>query len=80
MNNLNFIYLVEVERRKDQIAKAENQRMIRNIQPENNRTRHIMMKLGSTLVSAGNWLQKRYADLPVAYPAHPLVKSQTGEC
>lgn len=79
-----FIYAVDAKRRKDEIAAAENQHLIRHFtrreRTDNLRMRHIMLAFGKRLVSLGNWLQKRYADLPAGYPAATLAKSQTGEC
>jgi len=79
-----FIYVVDAKRRKDEIAAAESQHLIRQLgrkaSPNNLRMRHILLAFGNHLVSLGNWLQKRYADLPAGYPAATLTKSQTGEC
>lgn len=84
MYSLDLSQLLEAERRKDEMAAVEKQRLIRSLprqeNPGNLRLRHIMVELGRQLVSLGNFLQRRYTDLPVTYPAANLIKRQTGEC
>ena len=64
--NFEYIYKVEAERRKDEIAFAEKERLIRRILKKDSSLsqsyRRWLARLGTQMVSWGNRLQARYAD------------------
>ena len=64
MINLDVIYLVEVERRKDEIAQAEQYRLIRQLPRRNSPIRKMyqrsLARLGELLVTWGSQLQARF--------------------
>jgi len=63
--NLDVLYLVEVERRKDEIAQAEQYRLIRQLPRRNSPIRKMyqrsLVRLGDLLVTWGSQLQARFA-------------------
>jgi hypothetical protein len=63
--NLDVIYLVEVERHKDEIAQAEQYRLIRQLPKRNSPLREMyqrsLARLGDLLVAWGSQLQARFA-------------------
>ena len=67
-------YRVAQERRKDQLAWAEKQRLIRMVlanQPSRRRYRRWMARIGAQMVLWGSRLQARYADTLIAASAMP---------
>ena len=65
MITIDVIYLVEVERRKDEIAQAEQYRLIRQLPKRNSPLREMhqrsLARLGDLLVAWGSQLQTRFA-------------------
>jgi hypothetical protein len=63
--NLDVIYLIEVERRKDEIAQAEQYRLIRQlpkrISPLRELYQRSLARLGDLMVAWGSQLQARFA-------------------
>ena len=61
---IDVIYLVEVERRKDEIAQAEQYRLIRQLPRRNSPIRKMyqrsLVRLGELLVTWGSQLQTRF--------------------
>jgi hypothetical protein len=62
---IDVIYLVEVERRKDEIAHAEQYRLARRLSKRNSPVKEIyyrlLARLGDLLVAWGCQLQTRFA-------------------
>jgi len=62
---IDVIYLVEVERRKDEIAQAEQYRLARQLPKRNSPLREMyqrsLARLGELLVAWGYQLQTRFA-------------------
>jgi hypothetical protein len=62
---IDAVYLVEIERRKDEIAQAEQYRLSRQLPKRNSAIREIcqrsLARLGDLLVAWGSQLQTRFA-------------------
>jgi hypothetical protein len=54
-------HLVEAERRRDEMRRAEYRRLVRQATPTNNFNSRLCIHLGNILVRTGRRLQTRYA-------------------
>jgi hypothetical protein len=65
VTTIDVIYLVEVERRKDEIAQAEKYRLCRQLPKRHSPIREMVQRslarLGDLLVAWGSQLQARFA-------------------
>ena len=75
--------MVAREQRKDQLARARRERLLRHVQasgpPARVRYRRWMAHLGDRLVAWGQLLRSRYADTPIAWPVGSECRWMDGD-
>lgn len=72
-----YDYLVEEERRKYEMEKAEHYRLLKQVsQSEGSQYGRLLSALGAKLVASGRRLQQRWSQEEYANPANRPIEAQ----